>query len=215
VSRTTDLADPKLGEGGLGQHLVVEDEVVAIGAERQFLQYFTRESPISGVVLAELLPHQQVLKGGEETIENVFVAGHPPPDRAAPEDARGEHDIVNAAGDHSGHRRDQPGGVLIIRVHHNDDIGAALQRLAIAGLLIRAIAAVFGMDDMVQAQLLGHVDRPIPAGIVHQDYVIHHVPRNFLVGAPQGELRIVGGHDDSDFFVMNHRIRLFECSKGP
>jgi hypothetical protein len=46
-------------------------------------------------------------------------------------------------GDHRSHRRNELGGILIIRVDHDDNVRAGFERQAVAGLLVAAVALVF------------------------------------------------------------------------
>jgi hypothetical protein len=47
------------------------------------------------------------------------------------------------------HDREKFGGVLVIGMEHDDDIGIHVQGGAVTGFLVGAVAAVLGMDDDV------------------------------------------------------------------
>src|SRR5207253_11174297 len=106
--RAGDLADVKAEPDGLRQHLVVEDEVVRVLLQRKRLQEPAREGAVAGVVLGELVPEEQVFAGGEKPVGDVLPERHSARQRADAENARAEHRIEVAAGDHPGHRRQEP-----------------------------------------------------------------------------------------------------------
>ena len=93
-----------------------------------------------------------------------------PPARAPPhEDPRTQRDVVFAVRYHRCERRDETRRVLVIRMDHHDDVRAEMQRRAIAGLLIAAVADV---------PLVGHDERSEPSGerdgLVGAGIVDHH-----------------------------------------
>ena len=57
-------------------------------------------------------------------------------------DAAAEHHVADAQLDEADRVRNHAAIVLIIRMDHDHDVGAALQGFAIARLLIAAVAAV-------------------------------------------------------------------------
>ena len=72
------FANSKAKMNDLGQHLVIEDEIIGIFFQGEGFEDLPRESPIPGMVLGQLMAHQKVLEGGEKTVGYVFVPGHAP-----------------------------------------------------------------------------------------------------------------------------------------
>jgi len=56
----------------LGEHFVVEDEIVVVGIEVDVLQDFAAESAVAGVVLAQSIAAKEVLPGRQDTVGDVF-----------------------------------------------------------------------------------------------------------------------------------------------
>ena len=54
LGRAGDFSDAETEHDGLGDHLIVEDEVVGIFEQRERLKQFPRECPEAGVVFREL-----------------------------------------------------------------------------------------------------------------------------------------------------------------
>ena len=93
--------------------------------QRQCLQHRRRERAVAGVELGELDSQQDVLDGGQEPVGDVLVERHAALEGAGAQDPRAEDDVELARGDQPGHRADQLGGVLVVGVEHDDDVGAA------------------------------------------------------------------------------------------
>ena len=55
--------------------------------------------------------------------------------------------VINAAGDHARHGRNQQRSVLIIGMNHDHDVGAGGKSLAVAGLLVASIAVIGVVDE--------------------------------------------------------------------
>ena len=124
------------------QHLIVENEIVAIFPQRQAGQHLSAESAIAGVILGELDVQEEVFKSGEQAVGDVFVKRHASAQRRASNDAGAEHDVIDAVSDHARHRGYKQRRVLIIGVNHDDNVSARGQSFAVAGLLIAAITVV-------------------------------------------------------------------------
>ena len=60
--RAGDLADLEVEHDGLGDHLVVEDEIVGVFEQGEGLQQFPREGAIPGVILRQLDAEEEILK---------------------------------------------------------------------------------------------------------------------------------------------------------
>src|SRR5580700_8518125 len=91
LGRARDFADAVAEVDTLRQHLIVEDEVVGIFDQRQLGQDLTTEAAVAGVVLRELHPQEQVLKRGQQAVEDVLVARHAPTQRSTADDARSKY----------------------------------------------------------------------------------------------------------------------------
>src|SRR6201999_3709845 len=78
----------------LGQHLVVEDKVIGVGLQGQALEELAGEGAVAGVVLGELGPEEQVLRGSEEAIGDVLPDGHAALQSIATKDAAAEDAVV-------------------------------------------------------------------------------------------------------------------------
>src|ERR1700676_4842496 len=91
---TGDFANAEAEVHALGQHLIVEDEVVGIFQQRQVGEHFAAEGAVSGVVLGKLYSEKKILEGGKQAVGNVFVDGHAAEQGAAPDDPRSQHDVI-------------------------------------------------------------------------------------------------------------------------
>ena len=81
---------------------------------------------------------------------------------------------------------------------HDDDVRAALERRAVAGLLVAAVAAVLRVDHDVDAERPRDLHRAVPRAVVHEDDVVHVRLRHVGVGALERLLGVVRGHHDRD-----------------
>jgi hypothetical protein len=81
-------------------------------------------------------------------------------------------------------------------MQHDDDLGPAIQGLAVAGLLVSAVAEVPLVHNRAQSQLPRNLCRMIPAGVIHQDDLIDNLPRNLRDSAFKGFGRLVGRKND-------------------
>lgn len=158
-------------------------------------QHLGAVGAVAGVVLAELLAHQDVLGEGEQPVGDVLVQGHAALERAAAEDARAEDHGVYAIADHRHHGRDELGGVLVVGVQHHHDVGAQLQGLVVAAFLVAAVAGVLFMHhDVADADALGFVHGAVGAVVVHEHHLIHEVEGDLVVGLLEGVLEIGRAH---------------------
>ena len=81
-------------------------------------------------------------------------------------------------------------------MEHDDDVGAFGQGGVVARLLVAAVATVLAVDDDLQAEVLGDVDRFVLRHVIDQDDVVDDVERDVGVGPLEGLGRVVGGHHD-------------------
>ena len=63
-----DFPNPMLEEDNLGEHLVIEDEVIRIDQQRKGSQYITREGTITGVVFGQLRADEQILNKRQKAV---------------------------------------------------------------------------------------------------------------------------------------------------
>ena len=114
--------------------------------------------------------------------------------------------MIVAAGDHRRHGGDELWRVLVVGMHHDDDVAAVLDRQPVAILLVATVAEVGGMpvDDSV-GQRLCDPQRLVVTGVIDHDHEVHDLLRHRLVvGPPQRGLRVVGGHHHDDFSTFVH-----------
>src|SRR5579859_3185738 len=87
LRRARDLSDAESEVHALCKHLVIENEVIGIFYQRKFGEYFAAEGAVSGVVLGKLHAKEQILKGGEQPVGDVFVQRHAAQQGAPADDA--------------------------------------------------------------------------------------------------------------------------------
>jgi hypothetical protein len=87
-------------------------------------------------------------------------------------------------------------------VEHHYHVGAALERLGIAGFLIAAVAAILRMHVHGQAQAPRHFGRIVARVIVHQDALIHDFGQ-LADGGFEGLSRVVSRQNDDDALSVN------------
>src|SRR5580700_2690483 len=88
--RAGNLPNTEAEVDALRQHLVVENEIVAILPERQPGKHLAAESAVAGVILGQLDAEKQVLKSGEQAVRDVFVKRHASAQRGAANNAGAE-----------------------------------------------------------------------------------------------------------------------------
>ena len=190
----------------LREHLVVEHEVVGVVREVKGLEQFLGERTIAGVVFGKFRADHEVFRESEKAVGDEFPPRHAAEQRVATKNATAEHARMQVVGDHRGHRRNELWRVLIIGVHHDDDVGASFEREAVTGLLIAAVAGVFLVDVNFHAEELRcDFHGVVAAAVVHEDNQIHDALLvDFIHSLGDGFGRIVGGHDDDDFLAVIH-----------
>ncbi len=92
-------------------------------------------------------------------------------------------------------------------MEHHDDIGVPLQRPVVGGLLVAAIAEVLAMDDDLQAEPPGDLDRLVAGHVVDEDDVVDQVVRDVRIRALERLRGVVGGHHDDDAGPFGDRLR--------
>ena len=115
------------------------------------------------------------------------------------------HDIVDVRRDHRRHRGDQPRLVLVVRMQHDDDVGAVRERERVARLLVAAVAAIGRMPVRRDAEAPGDRNGGVVAGIVDEQHFVDDVVRDRFVARCERLLRVIRGHDDDDLLSVQHR----------
>src|SRR5581483_3244549 len=204
--RTRDLADHVAEPHDLREHLAVEDEVVGVRVERKPLEHLAREGAVPRVVLRELRAEEKVLHERQHPVPHVPPPRHPALERASPEDPRAEDGRIETARDQPRHRRDELRRVLVVGVHHDDDVGAFLEREPVAGLLVRTVAAVLRMRvDPRLRQRSRERDRLVVARVVDHDHPVDDAgSHRVVVGPAERPCRVVRGHDDDHLLAVDH-----------
>ena len=154
---TGDLTEGEAKIDHLGQHFVIKHEVIGVFPKGQAFQDLAGEGPEAGVILGEFGPQQQILKQGEEAVEEIFVRRHAPLPGLAAQDAGADGCLVFAAGHQTGQGRDDFGRVLVIGMQHDHDVGRGFQSLGVAGLLVAAIAHIAFVQETTDPQTPGHL----------------------------------------------------------
>ena len=139
----------------------------------------------------------EVLEPGQEAVADVLPARHAARQRVAQE-ATAQHEVLLAGEDRRDQCRDPCRVVLVVRVEHDDDLGAGRKGGVVARLLVAAVALVLAVDDDVEAQLPRHVDRFVMRDVVDQDDLVDELVRDVGVGPLERLCGVVGGHDDDD-----------------
>ena len=88
-------------------------------------------------------------------------------------------------------------------MHHDDNVGARCQRLAVTGLLIASVPVIAVVDVVLQAESMRDFDSAVGAVVIHQDPDIHQVgqlPYRYF----QRLFRVVGGQHHRDALAVNH-----------
>src|SRR5690606_30872398 len=123
-----DLPDGNAFHENLRPHFVVENKIITVAGEIDTSQYLSRESPVAGVVFAEFFTEHNVFKQGQQTVENVLIKRHPAFQGAVAQDAGSQYYRIQVACNNIGHRGNEQGRVLVIRMQHDHDVCAKLQR---------------------------------------------------------------------------------------
>nr|WP_230316224.1 hypothetical protein [Conexibacter sp. W3-3-2] len=92
--------------------------------------------------------------------------------------------------------------VLAVGVEHHHDVGAAVERVEVAGLLVAAVAGVVGVPDDAQAQTRRDVDGVVGAVVVDQQDLVDPVRRDRADRVLERRRRVARGHDDRDLLAL-------------
>ncbi len=74
--RHRNLYDAESLVNRLHEHFLIENKIVGIQQEWNFLQYPPAECAISGMIFRELLPQHPILNAGQKPVTQEFPPGH-------------------------------------------------------------------------------------------------------------------------------------------
>src|SRR5262249_55402651 len=124
----------------LYQELSVEDEVVGVLLEGNALQHRAAIDAEAAVEIAKVLTQGEVLDRRQEAVGKVLPRRHPALERlVARTNATAQHHVANTQLDESDYMRDHTTVVLVVRVDHHHDVGAAFQGVAVTRLLVSTV----------------------------------------------------------------------------
>jgi len=153
-----------------------------------------------------MLPHNDIFQKGQNTVHAKLMQGHSARQRTIPQEPGGQGNVISFVGNQPRQRFNQCGGVLIVRMEQDDNIGPPPQGLPITTLLISAVASILFMaDHLIDPQVFGDLHRPIPAGVIHQNDFVNDVSRHLPVGPFQRFFRLIRRHRNDNFFASDHR----------
>jgi len=197
ADRHGDVAEAEGEVDGLEEQLGVEHEVVRVLLERDRFQELPGVPPEAAVPLAQVLAGEHVFEQRQAPVRQVLDPGHAPRKRLAPgADAVAEDQVEDPQAEDLDRRRHQPGVVLVVRMDHDHVVGAPIERLPVAGLLITPVAEVPLVADERDRQALGDLRCVVPARVVDHDHLVAAAVREPGKRGLQGLGRVVGGHDD-------------------
>ena len=88
-------------------------------------------------------------------------------------------------------------------MHHDHDVCARGESLAIAGLLVAAIAVIGIVDKGQHAEPAGESGGPVLAGVIDKDLDVDHVGQ-FAHRLFQSQFGVVGGHHNRNSLSVDH-----------
>jgi hypothetical protein len=195
--RHRHVAQPQPEVDRLHQELRVEDEVVAVGLEGHRLEHAPAVGAKAAVPVAEVLPGEQVLDQRQPAVGQVLDPRHAAGQRLSSRaDAVAEHHVADVEVEDGQRRRQDPRVVLVVGVEHDHVVGAAGERLAVAGLLVAAIAQVPRVDDDVDPQAAGDGDGVVAAAVVDHHHLVEPPARQLADYPLEGGGGVVRRHHD-------------------
>ena len=156
------------------------------------------------MIFREFLAKQKVLRCRKKTIGDVFVQRHAALPRSLAEDPRTQSNVIFSISDHSRHRNNQFGRILIVRMHHDHDVGVHSQGLAIAGLLIATITEIGFVLKSGESQPARQLHRLVRAVVIHQQNFVNDALRDVVISLLQRLGCVVSRHDDDKFLSVQH-----------
>ena len=188
---------------GLCEEFGVEDEVVGIFMIRYFFEDFSVVSSKAGVEIAEILSEANVLQGGEKTVTDIFIDGHPAFEGfVACSDARAHHDVTNSESDKTYGKRYHLRVVLVIGVNHHNDIGVSFKDGIVTSFLVGAVTPIFLVDEDVESEISCNFDGSVGAAIITDYYLVGSPRRYVTYRFFQSEFGVVGRHYNDNFLSM-------------
>ena len=100
-------------------------------------------------------------------------------------------------------------------MQHHDDVGPVFERQRVTRLLVAAVATVGGMAMRQDAELRSNRDGRIVARVIDQQHFVDDVVRKGRVARGQRLFRVIRGHDDDDFFSVQHRPARMGAGNTP
>src|ERR1700678_4271858 len=91
-------------------------------------------------------------------------------------------------------------------MHHDHDIRAARECLAIARLLVAAVAQILVMNEGDQAQFQREFGGAVLTAVINKDDLIDELVRQIAVGSFQSLRRVVRRHYDYNFLAVQHTV---------
>ena len=147
---------------------------------------------------------QKVLRRCKKTVGDVFIQRHAALPRSLAEDPRTQGHVIFSISDHSRHRNNQFGRILIVRMHHDHDVGVHSQGLAIAGFLIAPITEIGFVLKSRESKPAGQLHRLVRAVVIHQQNFVNNALRDVVISLLQRLGCVVSRHHDNNFFSVQH-----------
>ena len=202
------LGDPHPRIVELDDDLGVEVEAVRVPLERELLEGGHRVGPVSGVEFGQLGAEGGVLESGQDPVPHILVERHPARRRRALDHDAGAEDGVGFSGQQRCHDVGQRlRRILPVPVQHDHDVEAVLDGQVVSGLLIAAVAQVFGLPDQgdreVRDLLVTQADqvRRVLAVVVADDDLFDVRPdlrRDAVEHLGQRRRRVIGDDENTD-----------------
>ena len=163
--------------------------------------------------IPEVLAQHDIFDGRQKAVGKILVDRHPALQRffSGP-DARANNNIANVRLQKPDRERNNPGVILIVRMHHDDNPRPALQRQIIASFLIGSIAFVFGMGHHRKTKTLRDCDGIVLAPVITQNNFVRETLRDISNGPFQSFFGIISRHHDDDLFAFMHQPFPFTLS---
>ncbi len=96
--------------------------------------------------------------------------------------------------------------VLVVRVHHSDNVGVEFKNGGVATLLVASMPKVALMADGAQTQPLSEGGSVIRAVVVDQNHLVDDLAIHLSDGLLKRLCRVVSRHDDNDPLSENHAV---------
>jgi len=97
-------------------------------------------------------------------------------------------------------------------MQHYNDISSQRKGLTVASFLICTVTLVGQVDDSRNTELLSDLDGLVTTRVVYENDVIDKPHRDFTVGHLDGFLSVISWHDNDDFFIKDHDVKVIRIS---